>query len=205
MPTNIVEDLITDKEIEFAHGIMSGTMTDRQAAEAAGLNPDTASYTKTKPRVRAYMQEHRAAVAAKLVDLEVEALRQRNRSRDQTLARLWELANLTPEATRGSIAGQVKAMAMIVAIEGLIPDRRNAQTQPAPPPARLSTARQPEAEGTDPAEVVAASAQAAKPEPQGNASSPSHNHSGPGFPTPPPAASSNLNGTQPAPAGNRYG
>ena len=71
MPKNIVDDLITDQEIVFAHGVMSGTMTDRQAAEAAGLNPDTAAYTKSKPRVRAYMQEHRAAVAAKLVDLYV--------------------------------------------------------------------------------------------------------------------------------------
>ena len=30
-------------------------MTDRQAAEAVGLNPDTAAYTKAKPRVRAFM------------------------------------------------------------------------------------------------------------------------------------------------------
>jgi hypothetical protein len=56
--------------------------------------------------------------------------------RDQILARLWELANLSPEATKGSIAGQVKAMAMIVAIEGLLPDRRvvSAARQPAAPP-----------------------------------------------------------------------
>jgi hypothetical protein len=56
--------------------------------------------------------------------------------RDQILARLWELANLSPEATKGSIAGQIKAMAMIVAIEGLLPDRRvaSAARQPAAPP-----------------------------------------------------------------------
>ena len=40
-------------------------MTAR-AAEAVGLNPDTAAYTKAKPRVRAYMIEHRAAVNEKL-------------------------------------------------------------------------------------------------------------------------------------------
>jgi hypothetical protein len=28
---------------------MSGTMNDRRAAEAVGLNPDTAAYTKSKP------------------------------------------------------------------------------------------------------------------------------------------------------------
>ena len=53
---------------------MSGTMNDRQAAEAAGLNPDTAAYTKSKPRVRDYMIEHRAAVREKLVDQEAERL-----------------------------------------------------------------------------------------------------------------------------------
>ena len=50
-----VSDPITDQEMAFAHLIMSGTMNDRRAAEAVGLNPETAAYTKAKPRVRAYM------------------------------------------------------------------------------------------------------------------------------------------------------
>jgi hypothetical protein len=146
MPKNTVSDPITDQEIAFAHLIMSGTMNDRRAAEAVGLNPDTAAYTKAKPRVRAYMIEHRAAVNEKLVDQEadlsrraVEGLRNLNVGRDQILTRLWELANLSHEVTRGSIAGQVKALAMIVAIEGLVPDRRlssSAGTQPAAPPVK---------------------------------------------------------------------
>ena len=48
---------------------------------------------KSKPRVRAYMIEHRAAVRERLVDQEAEGLRQLNLGRDQILARLWELAN----------------------------------------------------------------------------------------------------------------
>ena len=101
-------------------------MTDRHAAEAVGLNPDSAAYTKSKPRVRAYMLEHRAAVQQQLVQQEAEGLHRLNLDREQVLARLWEIANLSPEMTRGSIAGQVKALSMIVAIEGLIPDRRAA-------------------------------------------------------------------------------
>ena len=58
--------------------------------EAVGLNPDTAAYTKAKPRVRAYMIEHRAAVKERLVDQEPEGLRKLNLGRDQILARLWE-------------------------------------------------------------------------------------------------------------------
>jgi hypothetical protein len=136
MPKNNVTDAITDQEIAFAHLILSGTMNDRRAAEAAGLNPDTAAYTKSKPRVRAYMIEHRAAVNEKLVDHEVEGLRKLNISRDQILDRLWELATLTHEATRGSIAGQIKALTMIVAIEGMIPDRRATPSPTQPPPVK---------------------------------------------------------------------
>jgi hypothetical protein len=134
MPKNTVTDPITDQEVAFARLILSGTMNDRRAAEAVGLNPETAAYTKSKPRVRAYMIEHRAAVNERLVDQEADGLRKLNLGRDQILDRLWELATLSHEATRGTIAGQIKALTMIVAIEGLIPDRRSTpfRTQPAP-------------------------------------------------------------------------
>jgi hypothetical protein len=136
MPKNKVTDLITDQEIAFARLVLSGTMTDRRAAEAVGLAPDSAAYIKSKPRVRAYMLEHRAAVQQQLVEQDSEEQRRQSLSREQVLARLWEVANLSPEMTRGSITGQVKALAMIVAIEGLIPDRRAvpAQNKTAPPP-----------------------------------------------------------------------
>ena len=136
MPKNTVSDPITDQEMAFAHLIMSGTMNDRRAAEAVGLNPDTAAYTKSKPRVRAYMMEHRAAVTEKLVDEEADRLRNLNLGRDRILTRLWELAALSSEATRGSIAGQIKALSMISAIEGFIPGRRlsPSATQPVATP-----------------------------------------------------------------------
>ena len=68
MPKNTVTDPITDQEIAFALLILSGTMNDRRAAEAVGLNPETAAYTIAKPRVHAYMMEHRTAVKERLVD-----------------------------------------------------------------------------------------------------------------------------------------
>jgi hypothetical protein len=124
MPKNNVTDLITDQEIAFARLVLSGTMTDRDAAQAVGLNPDTAAYTKSKPRVRAYMLEHRAAMQQQVLDQESERLRRQELRREQVLDRLWEIAKMSPEMTRSSITGQVKALSMIVAIEGLIPDRR---------------------------------------------------------------------------------
>jgi hypothetical protein len=115
-------------------------MTDRQAAEAAGLNPDTAAYTKAKPRVRAYMLEHRAAVHEQRVQQESEEQRRLNLGRERVLARLWEIADLDPDMTRNSMSAQIKALSMIVAIEGLIPNRNDdgrapaAQKKSAPPP-----------------------------------------------------------------------
>jgi hypothetical protein len=136
MPKNNVIDPITDQEIAFARLVLSGTMTDQRAAEAAGLNPTSAAYTKSKPRVRAYMLEHRALIQQQIVEQETESVRRFHVGRDQVLDRLWELAALSAEVTRGSISGQVKALSMIVAIEGLIPDRRagSAEKNPDPSP-----------------------------------------------------------------------
>lgn len=126
MPKNKAGDPVTDQEITFARLVLSGTMTDRDAAQTAGLHPSTAAYTKTRPRVRAYLLEHRAAVEQPIVQQSTEALRPLDNGREQVLARLWHIANLSPQMTRGSLTGQVKAIAMIIAIQGLIPDRRTA-------------------------------------------------------------------------------
>jgi hypothetical protein len=137
MPKNKVSDPITDQEIAFARLVLSGAMTDRHAAEAVGLNPDSAAYTKSKPRVRAYMIEHRAAVQQQLVQQEADGLHRLNLDRERVLARLWEIADLSPEMTRGSISGQVKALSMIVAMENFIPDRRAVSSQTKSPPAPI--------------------------------------------------------------------
>jgi hypothetical protein len=137
MPKNKVSDPITDQEIAFARLILSGTMTDHRAAEAVGLNPTTAAYTKSKPRVRAYMLEHRALMQQQLVEQETEGLRRLNLGREQVLARLWEIANLGPEMTRGSITGQVKALSMIVTMQNFIPDRPTVSSETKSPPAPI--------------------------------------------------------------------
>jgi hypothetical protein len=54
-------------------------------------------------------------------------------SREQVLTRLWEIATMSPEMTRNSATAQVKAISLIVAIEGLIPDRKQkSSAQPLP-------------------------------------------------------------------------
>ena len=54
MPKNRVADLITDQEIAFARLVLSGAMTDRQAAETAGLNPETPAAQPEQPLVKAH-------------------------------------------------------------------------------------------------------------------------------------------------------
>ena len=123
MPKNKANEPITDQEITFARLLLSGTMTDRDAAQVAGLPPSTAAYAKTRPRVRAYIAEHRAAFQPLIDKQPPEPLREEDNGREQVLALLWRLANLDPQCTR---AGQVKALAMIAAIKGLIPERGKA-------------------------------------------------------------------------------
>ena len=163
MPKNKVSDPITDQEIAFARLVLSGAMTDRHAAEAVGLNPDSAAYTKSKPRVRAYMLEHRAAVQQQLVQQEAEGLRRLNLDREQVLARLWEIANLSPEMTRGSITGQVKALSMIVAMQNFIPDRRAVSSEKKSAPAPVT--QEIYAAAWRPRQQATANRPAAKPRP----------------------------------------
>jgi hypothetical protein len=74
----------------------------------------------------------------------VEGMHRLDLDREQVLARLWEIANLSPDMTRGSITGQVKALSMIVAMQNFIPDRRAASAEkksaPAPPNAQIYNA-----------------------------------------------------------------
>jgi hypothetical protein len=50
MPKNKVRDPITDQEIAFARLVLAGTMTDRHAAEAVGLNPRDRGTAYLSPR-----------------------------------------------------------------------------------------------------------------------------------------------------------
>jgi hypothetical protein len=137
MPKNKASDPITGQEMAFVHLILSGAMTDRQAAEAVGLNPESAAYIKSKPCVRDYMLQHRAAAEQQLVQQEAGEQHRLNLDREKVLDRLWELAYLSPEMTRNSITGQVKALSLIIAMENFIPDRRAVSKENKPAPASV--------------------------------------------------------------------
>jgi hypothetical protein len=119
------------------------------------------------------MIEHRAAVSERLVDQEAGGLRKLNLGRDQILDRLWELANLSSEATRGSITGQVKALSMIVAIEGLIPSGTTNGRRPSPSGMQQwPSEQQRQPTGEDPGDAVAPAEPEPVPQPANGTSSP---------------------------------
>jgi hypothetical protein len=112
MPKGPGQTPITDQEIAFAHLVLAGTMTDKAAAEAVGIDPSRAAYVKGKPKVQAYMAEHRASVRSGLVQHEVEALAKFNISREQILAKWWEFANIDP-AKGYNTSSQSKALELL--------------------------------------------------------------------------------------------
>jgi hypothetical protein len=75
-------------------------------------------------------------VTEPITDQEIAVARLVHPDRQQILNRLWEIANLSPDLTRGSVTGQVKALSLIIAMENFIPDRRavSAEKKSAPAP-----------------------------------------------------------------------
>jgi hypothetical protein len=87
-------------------------VTDKAAAKVVGIDPSRAAYVKGKPKVQAYMEEHRASVRAGPVQHEVEALAKFNISREQILAKWWEFGNLDP-ALGYNTSSQSKALELL--------------------------------------------------------------------------------------------
>ena len=50
MPKGPVETPITDQEIAFAHLVLAGKLTDREAAEAVGMSPGQGVRTSRQSR-----------------------------------------------------------------------------------------------------------------------------------------------------------
>jgi hypothetical protein len=164
MPKNKVSDPITDQEIAFARWVLSGAMTDRPAAVQQQLVQQEADLSR---------------LSRPAVERAVDGQRRLNPDREQVLARLWEIANLSPEITRGSVTGQVKALSMIIAMENFIPDRRTVA-------AEMKSAS---AINTQPQIYAAAwrRKQATTIDPQPNPA-PVHEEDGPGDPKPAPGS-----------------
>ncbi len=55
-----------------------------------------------------------------------------NIDREQIIAKLWELANLTPDTTKGNVTGQLKALDLLLALLPLTPNKAANKPLPAP-------------------------------------------------------------------------
>jgi hypothetical protein len=130
MPKGKVETPITDQELAFALLLLAGKLTDREAAEAVGLRATNASYVKAKPRVKEYMEKHRASVAAAIVQHESEVLAESNIGREQIMLRYWEIARLSPAETNGNVTGQVRALDSVRDMLGFVGPKVVEQSEP---------------------------------------------------------------------------
>jgi hypothetical protein len=130
MPKGPVETPITDQEIAFAHLVLAGKLTDREAAEAVGIDPGRAAYVKAKPRVKAYMEEHRASVRVALVQHEVETLVEFNIGREQILAKWWEFACIDPAKTGHNTSSQSKALDSLWRALGFEDSKKPGEAEP---------------------------------------------------------------------------
>jgi hypothetical protein len=119
MTKKSVTDFITDQEAASARLKVSDAMDDRGAMEAAGPKPFTCA--GSRHRVRAAMDERHAAPGERLVEKGAEERRGIHPGREEILVQLWEVANLSPEATGGNMDDQLEALSKIAAIEGLMP------------------------------------------------------------------------------------
>jgi hypothetical protein len=134
MPKGPVETPITDQEMRFAHLILTGKLTDREAAEAVGMDPGRAAYVKAKPRVKTYMEEHRASVRAGLVQHEVDTLVEFNIGREQILAKWWEFACIDPAKTGYNTTSQSKALDSLWKALGFEGPKKPGEAEPEPEP-----------------------------------------------------------------------
>src|ERR1700733_5301577 len=132
MPKGPVETPITDQETRFAHLILGGKLTDREAAEAVGISPGQAYYVKAKPRVKEYMDSHRASVRAGLVQHEVDALAEFNIGREQILAKWWEFASIDPAKTGYNTTSQSKALDSLWKALGFEGPKKSEAEEPEP-------------------------------------------------------------------------
>jgi hypothetical protein len=137
MPKGPVETPITDQEIAFAHLVLAGKLTDREAAEAVGLSPGQAYYVKAKPRVKEYMASHRASVRAGLVQHEVNTLVEFNIGREQILAKWWEFASIDPAKTGYNTTGQSKALDSLWKALGFEGSKKPGEEEPEPEPPNI--------------------------------------------------------------------
>lgn len=125
---------LTERDIQFCHLVMKGlpdpkaTQLDRIEAAGAELGYSQAESSNLYHRkpVQAYMAKYRDKMMMQMVREEVRLLRRQGFTREDVLTILYDIALLPPERTRGSLSGQVAALAAMSNVMGLVTSPRNA-------------------------------------------------------------------------------
>jgi hypothetical protein len=119
---------ISEQEMAFCHLLITRNAknrTEAQCAEMAGFPPKSANVLKRKPRIQQYLMIYQTQFAAMMAQQEVDKMLALDIDRSALVRKLWMLANITPERTRGTITGQVDAIEQIAGMLGYQIEPRN--------------------------------------------------------------------------------
>jgi hypothetical protein len=121
------EPPITEMETLFCNLVMKGTgdpnASQLERIEAAGakvgFSKPMASKVYHRKPVQAWITKYRDRMMTEMVREEVRVLRRAGFTREDILTLLHDLASVPPERTKGSIAGQVAAVAEMAKVMGI--------------------------------------------------------------------------------------
>ncbi|HEV2709137.1 MAG TPA: hypothetical protein VGU67_02890 [Edaphobacter sp.] len=121
------EPPITETEVLFCHLVMKGignpnaTQLERieSAGAKVGFDKTLASRVYHRKPVQAWIASYRDRMMTEMVREEVRVMKRAGFTREDILTLLHDLATIPPEKTKGSIAGQVEAVAEMAKVMGI--------------------------------------------------------------------------------------
>lgn len=99
-----------------------------QAATVLGVKAEDIKRLLKSPRVQRYLQQYNHAFVREMARIELARILKFPVTRDDVIGRLYALALVPPEETKGTIDGQVQAIETISEILGLKFSPRDADT-----------------------------------------------------------------------------
>lgn len=121
---------VTDERVWAYATLRANKMGPKEAAAKVGITHRQGMRWDTRKDVKEFIEEFAKKKMEHLIKESVKPLAKLDISLASILARYWELANLTPEETRGSITGQISALDGIRDTLGLTAGAGKAKEEP---------------------------------------------------------------------------
>ena len=116
---NLATLLITEQEKQIVHLCIARENGRNAVCSIMGMTPDQVDAVLNRMPVRRYLEKYQAQFIRLLATREVSKLLRIGVTRDTIALRLFELGQMDPDLTKGSIDGQVKALVECARILGV--------------------------------------------------------------------------------------